>query len=1018
MYQDGQGYIWIATNNGLQRYDGCRFLTYHADIHNPEALQTDWISTVFEDSHHRLWIGSDIEAPYLFDRVTGKFFNYNTHCRDKDNLIPGVWGFLEDGSGDIWISSKNGLFKLNKTTNQFENYNTRLGIAGKVKSAGSFATDRQGNIWFNTTDGLKYYDLQEKKIVDKRNNPAKLEIFNIKPTIDDILFDANNNAWLRTSSPSLLYKFDLSANKLRVYDFNKKKRNSTASLPNGTVDIISKDTKGNIVVSLGGTGLAIYHPVKDTFSIIHIDNKDPYGLYSNPESFWGVRVLIDREDNVWAGADKGINIFNPSRQYFSYYDSRNSHSDLTVFPSCSASGFLQTRDGDVYVSYYNGDGGILRLDSNLQFKKHYLLSVNGHIKNLKNQLWDLFRDDDGIIWAPNQDGTILKLDTRTGRLKDTAAPDLSGNINTIKRDKNGDIWIGHWSKGLIRIDHKTHLSRCYTHLPDDLSSPVRNILSIYIDGDSIIWAGTNQQGLLQFDIGKKEFTEVYVSNGKNDQTISSNIIKNIIPYNRDTLLIATAAGINIFDKNKRTFSVISAKDGLPNNFVQTIALDKHNYLWAGCVGGFCKIDIATRTVTNYDFNDGILNALFEDCPIFCLRNGNFLVADTKGFVVFNPDSVREKMPPPGITITGFRVFDKYVKIDTLTDPRKSFDLSYTDNNISIEFSCLQFSTPGKIRYYYQMEGVDKDWVLAGKDQTARYNQLRSGHYLFKIRGTDRNGVAAEGITLLLIYIVPPFWNTWWFYSCIIILAAGAIFFAARSIHDRRKEKELLHLNYEKKIAVVEMNTLRAQMNPHFIFNSLNSINTFILKNDQENATDYLSKFSQLVRLILDNSRTEWVLLENELKALKLYVELETLRFDKAFTYTICIDPDVLSSQVVVPPLIIQPYVENAIWHGLLHRKRPGGKIAIDIWKENNELKVQITDNGVGRVEAAKLESKKNIRHKSHGMKITAERLAIVNEVYKMNAAITVTDFPDTATRVSGTKVLLSIQYKTHAGINH
>ena len=907
---------------------------------------------------------------------------------------------------------------MNRASNQFENYNARLGITGKVKGAGLFAADRKGNILFNTTDGLKYYNLRENKIYDKRNNPAKLELFNIKPFINDILFDANNNAWVSSFSPSLLYKFDMSNNRLKAYDFVREKRNLPAYVSNVLVDRISKDHNGNIVVCLTGTGLAIYHPGKDDFSIIPIDNKDPYGLYSNPESFWNVRVLIDREGNVWAGADKGINVFNPCRQYFSYYDSRNSRSGPVTFPSCNASGFLQTGNGDVYVSYYNNDGGIVRLDSNLQFKKHYLLSVNGHIKNLKNQVWDLFPDDSGIMWAPNQDGTILKLDTRTNKLMDIADPGLSGNINTIKRDKNGDIWIGHWSKGLIRIDQKTHLIQSFTHLPDALASPVKNILSIYIDEDSVIWAGTNQQGLLRFNMVKNEFTDAYVFDERISQSISSNIIKNIIPYNRDTLLIATAAGINIFDKNKKTFSVISTKDGLPNNFVQTIALDKHNYLWAGCVGGFCKINITTHAVTNYDFNDGLLSAIFEDRPMLCLRNGNFLVADAKGFMVFNPDSVREKKPPPGVTITGFRVFDKDVKIDTRTTPPGSPDLPYTDNNISIEFSSLQFMTPGKIRYYYQLEGVDKDWVPAGKDQTARYNQLGSGHYLFKVRCTDRNGVAAEGVTLLPIHIIPPFWNTWWFYCCIILLAVGSIFSAAKWLHGRRKEKELLRLSYEKKIAVVEMNTLRAQMNPHFIFNSLNSINTFILKNDQENATDYLSKFAQLVRLILDNSRNEWVLLENELKALKLYIELETLRFDKAFTYSIRIAPDVLISQAIVPPLIIQPYVENAIWHGLLHRKKPGGTIAIDIWKENNELMMQITDNGVGRAKASKLESNKNTQHKSHGMKITAERLAIVNEVYKVNAAVMVTDFPGTVKQASGTKVLLTIQYKTHAGINH
>jgi hypothetical protein len=371
-----------------------------------------------------------------------------------------------------------------------------------------------------------------------------------------------------------------------------------------------------------------------------------------------------------------------------------------------------------------------------------------------------------------------------------------------------------------------------------------------------------------------------------------------------------------------------------------------------------------------------------------------------------------------VCITGIKVADKAINADSVLHSGQLLTLPYTDNNLSIEFASLQFTTPGQLRYAYQLEGVDKAWVTAGKDQAARYNQLRSGHYLLKIKCTDRNGIACKGITSLSLYIVPPFWNTWWFYGCITLLATGAVYRTTKWIQDRKKEKQLLQLKYEMKLAATEMDTLRAQMSPHFIFNSLNSINTFILKNDRENASGYLGKFSQLVRLILDNSRTEWVLLANELKALKLYIELESLRLDKAFSYQIRIAPEVNVSEALVPPLIIQPYVENAIWHGLSLRQGPGGMITIDILKEHDELRVVISDNGVGRAEAARIESRNNIRHKSHGMKITAERLAVVNEVYKVNAAVTVTDCPDAASGLAGTKVLLTIQYRTHAGINH
>jgi sensor histidine kinase YesM len=206
------------------------------------------------------------------------------------------------------------------------------------------------------------------------------------------------------------------------------------------------------------------------------------------------------------------------------------------------------------------------------------------------------------------------------------------------------------------------------------------------------------------------------------------------------------------------------------------------------------------------------------------------------------------------------------------------------------------------------------------------------------------------------------------------------------------------------------------MNPHFMFNSLNSINNFILKNDQDNASDYLTKFSRLMRLILDNSRSEWVLLENELKALQLYIELEAVRFDNAFSYSLEVTKDIDTQTVKVPPLIIQPYVENAIWHGLLHRKKAGGRIDIKLWGNYNVFYIEIKDNGVGRDEAKRLKSKTAVKQKSHGMKITAQRIEVVNKIYNVDAGVTITDLND-ETGNSGTSVLISFKYKNHDSHN-
>ncbi|MEO6721564.1 MAG: histidine kinase [Ferruginibacter sp.] len=220
------------------------------------------------------------------------------------------------------------------------------------------------------------------------------------------------------------------------------------------------------------------------------------------------------------------------------------------------------------------------------------------------------------------------------------------------------------------------------------------------------------------------------------------------------------------------------------------------------------------------------------------------------------------------------------------------------------------------------------------------------------------------------------------------------------------EMELLVI--KQKQAEIEMRALRAQMNPHFIFNSLNSINKYILKSDHANASRYLTRFAKLIRLILDNSNSKEVALSNELEALKLYIEMEALRFSNRFIYEIIIDENVCADNLQVPPLIIQPYVENAIWHGLLH-KESGGKLTVDIKTINdNMLQCTIEDNGIGRAKASELKSKSAPSNKSLGMKLTEERINILNQYASMNASIKIIDLTNNAGEASGTKVILAI----------
>ena len=226
---------------------------------------------------------------------------------------------------------------------------------------------------------------------------------------------------------------------------------------------------------------------------------------------------------------------------------------------------------------------------------------------------------------------------------------------------------------------------------------------------------------------------------------------------------------------------------------------------------------------------------------------------------------------------------------------------------------------------------------------------------------------------------------------------------------RKTEFQLVENN--RKIAETKLLALRLQMNPHFIFNSLTAINNFILNNDADHASMFLTKFSRFVRQVLDNSKTEWVSLQDELKALQIYIELEQLRFENKFEVFIDVSEDIDRDMVHVPPLIIQPYVENAIWHGLLHKKGDKPVLSISCWKEDTILCLRIKDNGIGREASSNLNKGSLSSHKSHGLKVTEERLQILNQVYNVDAAVEVLDLLSNDQQPEGTQVTLRMKMK-------
>jgi two-component sensor histidine kinase len=363
-------------------------------------------------------------------------------------------------------------------------------------------------------------------------------------------------------------------------------------------------------------------------------------------------------------------------------------------------------------------------------------------------------------------------------------------------------------------------------------------------------------------------------------------------------------------------------------------------------------------------------------------------------------------PQLPVYIASVKVFER--ELDPLVNYRswKELRFDHDQNFFSILLSTVDPRAVLDHRIEYELHPFSGGWTDAGPDRTAVFTNVPGGDYTFRARAVAADGTVLGTMEVPLI-VIPPYWETWWFRSATVLAVLALIYaFYRIRINAIRKEARLTTA-FNKRLADVELTALRAQMNPHFLFNALNSIRHHVLNSRPEEADRYLSKFARLIRLILDHSDQRTVPLADELQALKLYLELEASRFDDKFSFHITVDPAVDTSTTMIPPMLIQPYLENAIWHGLM-QKEEGGELSLRIAREGDRLRIEVEDDGIGRARAAEIKSRSALKKRSMGMSITQQRLAMIEKQQGIQCELRVEDLVLPDGEPGGTRVTLLI----------
>jgi ligand-binding sensor domain-containing protein len=450
-------------------------------------------------------------------------------------------------------------------------------------------------------------------------------------------------------------------------------------------------------------------------------------------------------------------------------------------------------------------------------------------------------------------------------------------------------------------------------------------------------------------------------------------------------------------RNGRPQAYLTVKQGLSSNICRTLATHE-NELWVGTDKGLNRIDVSRPEfpVTRYTAKDGLASDMINTV---CVAGQTVFAGTPEGMSYFNVAHTSLnagcRLVLLGITNAGR---------DRLSDT-PFLQLRHTENNIRFDFAGISYKSAGNITYRYRLEGLDSGWKTT-KETFLEYPTLPSGDYELQLVAANKFGVES-GIRSIRFTVDTPFWRTTWFYIVIIIsfLSLTWLFVSLRIRSIRRQQEEKEQLN--TRLMEMEHVALQAQMNPHFIFNCLNSIQQYVFDQDVFAANKYITGFAKLIRATLNNSTKSYIPLADEIDYLSTYLSLEKLRFKEKMSYSIEVAPSVAHTQsLYIPPMILQPYVENSMRHGLRHRRSAGGYIRITIRQQEGLLVFTIEDNGIGREKAASYKTREHIEYQSRGMSLTADRIRLINAVNEEEITVEIIDLKDANGEASGTRVIV------------
>ena len=952
IYQDSFGYIWIGTNDGLNRYNGNEFKVYKNIRNDENSISNNMISSLVEDNDKNLWIGTDGGLNKM-NLITGDITRYLVSEEDKLYSNTVVDELLFDSKGRLWVCTINGLNLYDSENDKFIKVATDY---LENKGLQAIEEDHEGNIWVSTRDGLYKYN-HEKNQVESFYHDENDENSISENNVFSLYYD-DKKLWIGTKTGGL--------NIMNLEDFSIKRyyhdSNNPNSIPSNLIRDILKDMDGTIWLATD-QGLATFDEDDETF-YTYKTNVDKFSICDDNI----VKLYQDRLGVIWVGTFNGISKFSINKTFKVY---RNDPSDNNSISNSSVCGIYEDDEGMVWVGTFNS--GINRIDM-----------VNGTITryyndNNKNSLSsNRIKDITGIgneIWIATDNGLNM-YDKSTGKFtvyknSEDKNSVVNSEIRVLYIDSDGLLWIGTRG-GISTFDRKDKFTS-YNEIFEKNGVYEKTISAIYEDSQSIMWFGLgNDGGLVKYNRETGEIKN-YLTDDENKNSLSSNTVRCIAEDSYGHIWIGTQDGLNKLNKETEEFTVYTYADGLSNNFIYGVIVDSYDNIWVSTNYGVSMYDQDDDKFVRYYEADGLATNEFNGFSYHKNRKGEIYFGGVNGLTKFNPIELQLNMRTDNVIVDSVKTSGGLE-----VNLRDNIILEHDSRELYIKFFIPEYKNTNQMQYAYKLEGMDNDWTFSGSENYARYASLPPGNYKMLMAGRNYNGVWSD-VSSIDIKVRNSIWKTpiAYFIYVVIIMTVIYYFYNHMKILDAlvtQRTQELNNKLHENKKLYKRLIEAEQYKNNYFVnlshelrtpLNVILSIEQLIRslvksgkKIDNEKMEGYMNTLSgnskrllNLINNIIDTSKIDsgsYKLNKEEIDIVCLVEDtaLSMVELARSKDIDLIVDPEVEELTISCDKLDIERCIVNLIGNAIKFTE-PMGSITVTISKLEDKVKISVKDTGIG-----------------------------------------------------------------------